>query len=137
GPYRTDASAVPPVVPPPHPTYPNAIYYCSQDVAASFCARSDNGGQSFGPGVPIYNTNQCGGIHGHVKVAPDGTAYVPNKSCGGGQGVAVSRDDGLTWTVKTVPGSTAGSWDPSVGLGADGTVYFGWDNGDGHAYVAV
>ena len=118
-------------------TYPRILYYCSQDVATAQCATSLDGGRTFGVAVPIYNITECNGIHGHVKVAPDGTAYVPNKSCGGGQGVAVSRDDGLTWTVKTVPGSTAGSWDPSVGLGADGTVYFGWDNGDGHAYVAV
>ena len=38
------------------------------------------------PAVPIYNLTQCVGIHGHVKVAPDGTAYVPNKNCGGSQG---------------------------------------------------
>jgi PKD repeat protein len=131
GPYRTDASAVPPVVPPPHPTYPNAIYYCSQDIAASFCARSDNGGQTFGAGVPIYNTNQCGGIHGHVKVAPDGTVYVPNKSCGGKQGVARSRDNGVTWTVITDPSSTASSKlvDPAVGIGKNGTVYFSYQSG--------
>ena len=40
--------------------------------------------------MPIYNLTQCGGIHGHVKVAPDGTAYVPNKNCGGSQGLAVA-----------------------------------------------
>ena len=85
-----------------------------------------DGGRTFGPAVPIYNLTQCGGLHGHVKVAPDGTAYVPNKSCGGGQGVAVSTDNGLTWTVRTVPGSAAGASDPSVGIGADGTVYFGY-----------
>jgi hypothetical protein len=118
-------------------TYPRILYYCSQDIATAQCATSLDGGRTFGPAVPIYNITECNGIHGHVKVAPDGTAYVPNKSCGNGQGVAVSRDNGLTWTVKTVPGSSAGSWDPSVGIAADGTVYFGWTNGDGHPYVAV
>jgi hypothetical protein len=49
----------------------------------------------------------------------------------------VTHDSGLTWTVKTVPGSSAGSWDPSVGIATDGTVYFGYVNGDGHPYVAV
>ena len=101
------------------------------------CATSLDGGTTFGAAVPIYNLTQCSGIHGHVKVAPDGTAYVPNKSCGGGQGVAVTRDNGLTWTVKTVPGSSAGSWDPSLGIASDGTVYFGYMNGDGHPYIAV
>jgi hypothetical protein len=131
GPYRTDMAAIPPVIPPPHPTYPNAIYYCSQDAVASFCARSDNGGQTFGPGVATWNTTQCGGIHGHVKVAPDGTVYVPNKSCGGKQGFAMSRDNGLTWTVNTDPNSTATSKlvDPSIGIGKNGTVYFSYESG--------
>src|SRR5437588_636149 len=131
GPYRTDMAAIPPVVPPPHPLYPNAIYYCSQDVAASFCARSDNGGQTFGAGVPIWNTTQCGGIHGHVKVAPDGTVYVPNKSCGGKQGFSMSRDNGVNWTVITDPSSIATSKlvDPSVGIGKNGTVYFAYEGG--------
>ncbi|HEX3556659.1 MAG TPA: sialidase family protein [Thermoanaerobaculia bacterium] len=117
--------------------YPHAIYYCSQDIALASCAVSLTGGSTFGPAVPIYNLTQCSGLHGHVKVAPDGTAYVPNKNCNGQAGVAVSTDNGVTWTVRTVPGSTAGSSDPSVGIGADGTLYLGWSNGDGHAYVAV
>jgi hypothetical protein len=131
GPYRTDPTALPPVVPPPHPLYPNAIYYCSQDIAASFCARSDNGGVSFGAGVPIYNLNQCTGIHGHVKVAPDGTAYVPNRSCSGKQGFAVSHDNGVTWSVVTNPASTESSKlvDPSIGIGKKGTVYYSYQSG--------
>ena len=131
GPYRTDMSALPPIIPPPHPLYPNAIYYCSQDSVVSFCARSDDGGLTFGPGVPIYNTTQCGGIHGHVKVAPDGTVYVPNKTCGGKQGFTVSKDNGLTWTVVTDPSSinTPKLVDPSIGIGKNGTVYFAYEGG--------
>lgn len=121
----------------PLTTYPNILYYCSQDVAIAQCAASLDGGLTFGPAVPIYNISQCGGLHGHVKVGPDGTAYVPNKSCGGEQGMAVSRDNGLTWSVKTVPGSQPGEWDPSVAIGAGGAVYFGYEDGDGHPKVAV
>jgi hypothetical protein len=116
--------------------YPDAVYYCSQDLVAALCARSDNGGTSFAPAVPIY-TDQCGGLHGHVAVAPDGSVYVPNKNCNGAQGVVVSEDNGLTWQVRTVPGSFNGDWDPSVGIGSDNTVYFGWGDGDGHAKIAV
>ena len=131
GPYRTDMSALPPVVPPPHPLYPHAIYYCSQDSVVSFCARSDDGGLTFGAGVPIYNATQCGGIHGHVKVAPDGTVYVPDKSCGGKQGFTVSKDNGITWTVVTDPASknTSKLVDPSIGIGKNGTVYFAYESG--------
>ena len=117
--------------------YPNAVYYASQDVGLAEIARSDDGGFTFGVAIPMWTLVQCDGLHGHIKVAPDGTVYVPNKSCGGKQGVAVSEDNGLSWTIRTVDGSTPGDTDPSVGIGADGTVYFGYADGDGHARVAV
>jgi PKD repeat protein len=150
GPYNPNSTPPPP---PQTVAYgsPNAIYYCSQNIVAEAqCSRSDDGGQTFGPGVPIYTPTQCtGGIHGHVKVARDGTVYVPNSSCGtvGNSGVAVSTDNGLTWTENNVPGST-GSQDPSVGIGQNdvgkpagnlngtNTIYLGWTSGDGHAHVA-
>jgi hypothetical protein len=118
-------------------TYPNAIYYASQDSGLAQIARSDNGGLTFGVAIPMWTLVQCGGLHGHIKVAPDGTVYVPNKSCNGEQGVAVSEDNGLTWSIRTVPGSTPGDTDPSVGLGSDGTVYLAYSDGDGRARVAV
>ena len=119
--------------------YPNAVYYCSQGIVDAICARSDDGGVTFGPGVPIYNLTQCGGLHGHVRVGPDGTAYVPNNSCGTRQGVAVSGDNGLSWTVRPVTRSRAygNGGDPSVAVGANNTVYFGFADADGHARIAL
>jgi hypothetical protein len=151
GPYNPNS--VPP--PPPHPVYPNAIYYCTQNVAPEAeCSRSDDGGLTFGPGVPIYTPTQCtGSIHGHVKVARDGTVYVPNYSCTlptGNQGVAVSTDNGITWTENNVPGSGSpkpGLVDPSVGIALNdvgkpggqttNTIYFGYIDSDGGAKIAV
>lgn len=153
GPYNPNA--VPP--PPPHPTYANAIYYCTQNIAPEAeCSRSDDGGLTFGPGVPIYqNVQGCiGSIHGHVKVARDGTVYVPNYSCAtpnGTQGVAVSTDNGITWTENNVPGSGSpkpGLVDPSVGIGLNdvgkppgnlngtNTIYFGYIDIDGSPKIA-
>ncbi len=117
--------------------YPNAIYYASQDIGLAEIARSDDGGFTFGVAIPMWTLAQCDGLHGHIKVAPDGTVYVPNKSCGGKQGVAVSEDNGVSWSIRTIDGSTSGDTDPSVGVGADGTVYLGYADGDGHARVAV
>jgi hypothetical protein len=121
------------------PLYQNAVYYCSQDVGFdASCAVSLDGGQTFGPAVRIYTQLDCeAGLHGHVKVAPDGTAYVPTKACGGQQSAIVSENNGLTWSIRKVPGTTAGGTDPSIGIGADGTVYFAYSNGDGHAHAAV
>ncbi|MFL6212114.1 MAG: sialidase family protein [Pyrinomonadaceae bacterium] len=106
------------------PLYPHAVYYCSQATVTAFCARSDDGGTTFGPGVTIYTT-ECGGIHGHPMVAPDGTVYLPNRGCGAKQGVAVSEDNGISWQIRRVPDSIQAANDPGVGIGAGGTVYFG------------
>lgn len=120
------------------PAYLDAVYYCSQDLVTAFCARSDDGGLTYGPGIPTWTTATCGGIHGHVKVSPaDGTVYVPNRNCGGKQGLAVSQDNGITWTVNIVPGTASGDWDPSVGIATDGTVYFGDDDGTGRPLISV
>lgn len=121
----------------PLTSYPNAVYYASQDIGLAEIALSRDGGLTFEVAVPMWNLTQCNGLHGHIKVAPDGTVYVPNKNCGGLQGVAVSEDNGLTWTIRTVPGSTGGATDPSVGIGSDGTVYFAFVNSDGTARAAV
>ncbi|HEX8708348.1 MAG TPA: FG-GAP-like repeat-containing protein [Pyrinomonadaceae bacterium] len=140
GPYHALPGGVP--FPKAPGAYPHAVYYCSQESAAASCARSDDGGQTYGPAVPIYNLTDCGGLHGHVKVAPDGTAYVPNNSCGTEQGVATSEDNGLTWEVRHVTNSGTASSDPWVGIGRGdtvpgGRVYFSYALNDGKAMVAV
>ena len=113
---------------PPGTVYPYAVYYCSQDIAAALCSRSDDGGLTYGPSVPIYSLLNCGGVHGHVKVSPaDGTVYVPNLNCNGSQAVVVSQDNGATWTIRPVPVATPGvsvGNDPAVGIDSNGRVYF-------------
>src|SRR3954449_4453016 len=117
-----------------NPVYPNAVYYCTQDgVVAAHCATSFDGGTSFGPEREIYTVDQCPLLlHGHVKVGPDGTAYVPTADCDGHQSLAESRDNGLTWSVEEVPGTTTqDESDPHLGIGDKGTLYLGWQGGDG------
>lgn len=128
-------------------SYPDAVYYCSQDIVGpAMCQRSDTGGASFGPGVPIYEGNNitaCGGLHGHVKVGPDGAVYVPVPQCLSQQGGVVSLDAGLTWTQFLIPNSqsfTGGSTDPSVAIDAANNVYDCYVDGTGlehHVHVAV
>lgn len=156
GPYNRNpvAAALVPGAPPvpvvpavPTTSYPNAWYYSSQNIGYATTARSDDGGLSYGGAVPMYTLAQCSGLHGHPKVAPDGTVYVPNKNCpdpdmnaatpDGGQGVAVSEDNGNTWTVRTLPGSGSGDNDPAVGIGAGGRIFFVYTGGDKHIRAAV
>lgn len=122
-------------------TYPNAVYYCAQLPTAT-CALSLDGGMTYGPAVPVDPNGECGGLHGHIKVGPDGTAYLPNKGCGNGQGVIVSEDNGITWDVREVPGSTSSGSDAAIGIGrADkvagrGRIYLGYADGDTKAAIA-
>src|SRR6266403_52743 len=121
--------------------YPNAVYYCSQDLVTAFCLRSDDGGAHFGATVPTYTT-ECGGLHGHVKVSPkDGTAYLPNNNCGGDGAVVVSEDNGVTWDVRHVRNNTtdtvSGASDPAVGVDSNGRVYFAIANADSALAVAT
>jgi hypothetical protein len=133
--------------------YPDAVYYCAQNSYSGACARSDDGGLTFGPGVPAYNTpatgapygGACSAIHGHVRVSKQGIVYLPNKGCGGtptannltnseffgGQpALSVSEDNGTTWSVRPVPGGhNADESDPSVDTDKAGTVFFGWEDG--------
>jgi hypothetical protein len=129
----------------PVTAYPNAVYYASQSVADARAAVSLDGGVTFGPGFPMYTIDDCAGLHGHIKVSPvDGTAYVPNRGCGGSvplhetgarQAVIVSEDNGMTWAVRPIPDATThgsgnvdnsilGTRDPSVAIDGGGTVYF-------------
>jgi hypothetical protein len=135
---------------PPLPGYRNAVYYCAQDIAFANCALSLNGGLSFGPAMPMYVLaspstaviGQCEGLHGHVKVGPDGTVYVPNAKCGGPvnpneNGIAVSENNGTTWEVRTVPGTEGGGSDPSAAVDDGGLLYLGFVNEDKFPSVAV
>jgi hypothetical protein len=125
---------------PVNPVYPNAIYYCSQASVTAFCSRSDTGGLTYGNSFTIYTQNQCGGLHGHVRVLPDGTAIVPNQNCGPAinpnppavfpnQAAVVSTDNGVTWSVNVIPDSVASlRSDPSVAGDAANKIYFGYEN---------
>ena len=117
--------------------YSHAVYYCGQSNAVANCALSVDGGLTFGPAVPITNTTQCTSLHGHIKVGPDGSAYVPNDNCNGAQAVIASQDNGITWTLRPIPGSSPGSSDPSVAVDRGGRLYFGYADGDARAVVAM
>lgn len=129
-----------PFVPAPG-AYPNPIYYCGQ-LPTKTCALSIDGGTTYGPAVATDPGSQCTGLHGHLKVGPDGSAYLPVKGCGISQGVVASETNGATWSVRVVPNSIASSSDPAVGIGRGdktegvGRLYFGYASGDSGAAVA-
>lgn len=146
--------------------YRDAVYYCAQDSFNGGCATSVDGGLTFGPVVPAYNSplnaptepdpviraegGACSALHGHLRVGPDGTAYLPLKGCGGTPtagnltnteffgghpSVSVSQDNGVTYGVHRVDaGNNSDESDPSVAVGRGdkfpgGRVYLGWEDG--------
>jgi len=120
--------------------YPNAVYYASQSLVVlnyPQVSRSDDGGLTYGPSV--LTTAACGGLHGHIKVAPDGTVYIPNNSCGGEGAVLVSEDNGVTWNIRTVPGTNSNPalQDPQVGVDDSGRVYFAMSSATSFGSQAV
>src|SRR6266566_3897714 len=151
GPYPASLSALS-----THVNQGEAVYYCSQDIVGpASCYRSDTLGASYGPSVLAYNGQgpgvpggTCGGLHGHIHVAPDGTAWLPVNQCSGLQGGVFSTDGGTTWNTFTVPNAisqTQGA-DPSIAIDSDSTIYYSYVNNEpvaagnppeGHARVVV
>jgi hypothetical protein len=111
------------------------VYYCSQNVlvlAGAECTNSTDGGLTWGPSAHIFGTGTpCDSIHGHIRVSPDGTMYVPQGNCGGKQGMAMTQSNGtpLSFTYPVVPDSVTGPTDPSVAADANNNIYFGYQAG--------
>ena len=130
----------------------HAVYYCSQDIVGpATCYRSDTLGSSYGAGVAVYEGNSitgCHGLHGHIHVAPDGTAWLPVNQCVGAQGGVFSTDAGMNWhefhVTNSIPQPRGA--DPSIAIDANSTIYYAYVNNEavpngnppeGHARVQV
>jgi hypothetical protein len=111
--------------------YPNLIYYCTNDIQFTDCAVSLDGGLTFLPAQPVDTQTRCGTITGHVKSAADGTVYLLPSGCGHGQGVYVSTDNTMSWTLRPIPNATKGNaGDGSIAVGKDGTLYAAYGSND-------
>lgn len=114
-------------------------YFCS----SSGCRSSTDGGRSWS--APVQPFAACETQYGHLDAAPDGTLYLPRKTCGSAQ-IAVSRDDGATWTEHVVDDTvwtfSHEAWegsdhDAAVAVDAAGNVYYLWLSTDRMPYLAV
>ena len=134
---------------PASPLYPNIVYYCDNQLATTSCHRSLNGGIDWTPTPPPFKvtndtgdtpnpqSDQCGGLNGHLKAAPDGTIYLPRDFCYR-PFVAVTKDDGQSWSAVQVSQKlTNAGADPAVAVDKAGNAYYAFVGNDGHLYLTV
>lgn len=140
----------PPDTPQPQ-GYPHVAYYCANsqdgDESVLVCHKSLDGGgswQSTGSSPdPVPAQEGCrpeqlrttrGG-----DVGPDGVLYFPTFSCDRKVlGLAVSRDQGRTWTrSKALDTEIEDLYPPALAIDADGTIYVAWRGARGLPYLTV
>ena len=116
--------------------YDSVVYYCVNRVADTSCATSLDGGLTFTPlrtvftGVPASDpADLCGGLSGHVKAGPDGKVYLPRSYCGPAT-VAITEDDGLTWTHHVIDTEhLVEGHEVSIAVDEANNVYAVWTSG--------
>ncbi|HVE73497.1 MAG TPA: hypothetical protein VNA30_00170 [Mycobacteriales bacterium] len=126
------------------------VYYCSQMVVQATCARSLDGGVTFPQSAVMYTLDAvkpgCAGLHGHLRIAPDGTAYMPNYRCTPSDGppraalVVADPSSVLRFEIRPLPTSTTSAdydSDPAVGVDSAGTAYVAWEDAQNNMMVAV
>lgn len=121
--------------------YPNVVMVCYNQVHSVACQRSLTGGAGFERASPPFlgvgEDGFCGGLHGHLVSSLDGLVYLPKEHCGIPM-VAVTKDDGLTWSVSKVSDMPTGGPDPVVAVDSAGNVYYAFVNvDDGQIYMSV
>lgn len=128
--------------------YPNLVYYCTgaslgsgDPLTTPLCSKSLNGGLTFVPtgGIPFTLTRAEGvfpGWAGNPIVGSDGTVYLPKRHEGMPY-VAISKDEGKTWTRVRVAANGSAGAAPRMSVAEDGTLAYAWIADDHLPYVAT
>lgn len=119
--------------------YPNLVYRCVNNLAYVGCAISPNGGLSFLPQVPVVAAREsgCAAITGHGESDLEGRAFL-GLGCGGNPAVAVTEDDGQTWSVSVISEEVGlgGGHDVELGIDEAGNAYALWPS-DGQLWFSA
>ncbi|MEA3202670.1 MAG: hypothetical protein QOI63_336, partial [Thermoplasmata archaeon] len=133
--------------------FPTLLHVCFNALTDARCTRSLDGGLTFGPTRPLVFLPSVAGatpdkacthaITGRLQASPDGTVWLPVvDACTRQPMVGVSRDDGLTWTARTVPTDRLAdlegrdAHEAAVAIDAGGRASILWISG-GLPYVAA
>ena len=109
--------------------YPRVVYYCFNKLAYTDCNKSLDGGLTFLPTANDPTQLACSGLNGHGVTDSHGWIYLPYTGCGNAPTLAISKDEGSTWsTVVVAKGAKVNGGDPSVALDAKNNVYYVWND---------
>lgn len=129
--------------------YENVVYRCAINTVAlgaygfsATCQKSIDGGLSWIPtGEPAFITDPmdapeaCTGAHGHGIADHRGWIYLPKEHCDVPM-LAISKDEGATWTRVAVADIGIQGHDGGVGVDREGTIYYSWVADDGLPHIA-
>ena len=133
----------PPAGAAPTKGYPHVVYYCANaaevplgDASILMCYKSRDGGTTWrwigSTPDPIPAAEGCSPTDLRRTrgggVGPDGVLYFPTMNCGDTMlGIAVSSDEGATWTRKDVVATTIEDlYPPAIGIDTDNNLYIAW-----------
>jgi hypothetical protein len=127
---------------------PSLVYYCTGStlgsgppLATPICSKSLDGGLTFLPTgrLPWPLTEPADEVFGpwagNPVVGPDGSVYLP-KRFGGQPEIAISRNEGRTWTHKRIASNGSAGAATRVAVDPTGNVYYTWVGDDHLPYVA-
>jgi hypothetical protein len=139
-----EAGPFPPAFAQARTIYPNVLWYCSNQVVASQCSKSLDGGIGWAPSpTPAYPGfdqaagGMCGGLAGHVEIDSQGRVALPKGHCGA-PWVSVSEDLGNTWNRVMVSNiATASTHIAAAFDDADNLYVVWWDAENRLPWMAV
>ncbi|MCU1591522.1 MAG: hemagglutinin protein [Frankiales bacterium] len=118
------------------PLYGKILYYCYNKLEYTKCSKSLDGGLTFIDTTGLTNP-PCSGLNGHGVTDSKGWIFLPYTGCGNAPTIAMSKDEGDTWQILTVPGEKVNGGDPSVAIDKKDNVYFLWDDADRKVKLAT
>lgn len=103
--------------------YENVVYYCFNHPVYTKCTKSITGGLTWVPTGQV-SPPDCSGLNGHGITDRQGTIYIPLGAMCGRPNLAISKDEGDTWTTIEVADMDAADGDPSVAVDRRGNLYY-------------
>lgn len=127
----------PPVAGVAHPT---VLYQCYNQIVATQCGVSYDGGMTWPVTTKVAaeaTDGGCGGTNGHGATSPKGVVAVPVSSCDE-LGLGFSHDSGLSFDFTKVPGGLGvRSFDPDLVFDDEERLFALWRGDDHRTYLTT